>query len=306
MSLDASAFAVRHASPRGFRQAYVRAEPEAGPAPTLVCVHGWPETKRIFWRVIGPLVRAGFDVIVPDLRGFGDSDVAPDGFNDVSAHADDLRALIHGHLGIERVVLAGGDLGGPVVQELALRHPEWVSRMVVFNSPLPYLAAEMDGMRTRPDASSTGYFVRQGTDADALASELADEEARTGYVASFYTERNWACPGSISAEEAAFHAAPFAEGTRLRSSFGNYESVFDAAKRGGTTRLGRNEATPTLVMFGTSDAVIYPDFDLMAAKVFVRHAGPVRIEDCGHFVPWEAPERFVTETVAFCADLLAP
>ena len=47
----------------------------AGGAGPLVLVHGWPETKRIWWRVIEPLARAGFEVIVPDLRGFGDSDV---------------------------------------------------------------------------------------------------------------------------------------------------------------------------------------------------------------------------------------
>lgn len=305
MSLDAGAFEVHHASPRGFRQAYVRVGNGRTGAPTLVCVHGWPETKRIFWRVIEPLARAGFDVIVPDLRGFGDSDVAPDGFNDVAAHAADLHALVRDHLGISSVVLAGGDLGGPVVQELALRHPQWVSKMVVFNSPLPYLRDEMAGMRTRPDESTTGYFVRQGTDADGLAAELDDESTRTGYVASFYTDRGWARAGAFSREEAQFHAAPFADAGRLRSSFGNYEATFDAARRSGPTMLGRNETTPTLVLFGTSDTVIYPDFDLMASRVFARHVGPVRLENCGHFVPWEAPDRFVAETTAFCADLLA-
>lgn len=304
MSLDGDEFPVGYASPRGFRQAFVRVGAEGRGAPTVVCVHGWPETKRIFWKVIEPLARAGFDVIVPDLRGFGDSDVAPDGFNDVAAHATDIRALVHDHLGIGSVVLVGGDLGGPVVQELALRHPQWVSKMVVFNSPLPYLKAEMAGMRTRPDESSVGYFLRQGTDADTLAAELVDDDARTGYVASFYTERRWAHPGAFTSEEARFHAAPFADAARLRSSFGNYEATFDAARRSGPTMLGRNETTPTLVLFGTSDTVIYPDFDLMAAAVFTRHTGPVRIDGCGHFVPWEAPERFVRETTAFCANLL--
>lgn len=305
MSLDDAAFEVHRASPRGFSQAYVRVNAGGSGAPTLVCVHGWPETKRIFWKVIEPLARAGFDVVVPDLRGFGDSAVAPDGFNDVAAHASDLRALVHDHLGIPSVVLVGGDLGGPVVQELALRHPQWVRKMVVFNSPLPYLKAEMAGMRTRPADSTTGYFVRQGTDAEGLAAELDDESARTEYVASFYTERAWAHPGAFTREEAAFHAAPFADAERLRSSFGNYEAAFDATRRSGPTMLGRNETTPTLVLFGTSDTVIYPDFDLMAAAVFTRHVGPVRLGNCGHFVPWEAPERFVAETTAFCADLLA-
>ena len=113
----------------------------------LVCVHGWPESKRIFWRVIEPLAAAGFDVVVPDLRGFGDSDVGPDGFHDVAAHVRDVYALVHDELGLDRVVLVGGDLGGPVVQDLALRHPDWVDRMVLFNSPLPFDKERMAGMR---------------------------------------------------------------------------------------------------------------------------------------------------------------
>ena len=39
----------------------------------LLLVHGYPETKRIWWRNIQPLVDAGYEVIVPDLRGHGNS-----------------------------------------------------------------------------------------------------------------------------------------------------------------------------------------------------------------------------------------
>lgn len=305
MRSDRDAREISFAAPRGFRQAYVRATPTSGPSPTLVCVHGWPETKRIFWRVIDPFVAAGFDVVVPDLRGFGDSEIAPDGFNDVVAHAEDLRALVHDELGCGSVVLLGGDLGGPVIQEIALRHPDWVDRMVLFNSPLPFDKQRMSGMRTRPDGAVMDYFVRQGTDADGLLSELATASARLAYVEAFYTTRPWAHPGSFDPDAARFHAEPFADAARLRSSFGNYESVFDPARRSGEARLGRNGVTPTLVLFGTSDRVIYPDFDAMAATVFDRIDGPVRIEGCGHFVPWEAPETLVEETTRFCSDLMS-
>ncbi len=40
----------------------------------LLLVHGYPETKRIWWRNIEALAAAGFEVIVPDLRGMGDSE----------------------------------------------------------------------------------------------------------------------------------------------------------------------------------------------------------------------------------------
>ena len=104
--------------------------------------------------MIEPLAAAGFDVVVPDLRGFGDSEVGPDGFHDVPSHSLDLHALVHDHLGLDQVVLVGGDLGGPVIQDLSLRFPEWVDRMVLFNSPLPYVKGAMEGMRTRSSVES--------------------------------------------------------------------------------------------------------------------------------------------------------
>src|ERR1700712_3679151 len=51
---------------------------------SLLLLHGWPETKRIWARNVMPLAEAGFDVIVPDMRGFGDSGLAEDGFYDVA------------------------------------------------------------------------------------------------------------------------------------------------------------------------------------------------------------------------------
>ena len=302
--IDPQRFTVHRAQPRGFGQAYVRHN--VGGVP-LLCVHGWPETKRIFWKVIDPLARAGFEVIVPDLRGFGDSDVGPDGFHDVPSHANDLHALVHDHLGHDRVVLMGGDLGGPVVQDLALRYPDWVDRMVLFNSPLPFLADEMAGIiGTRPAREASDYFRRQGLDADALAAELGTPEQRRRYIATFYTSRFWAHPGAFAQpDEIDFHTEPFADGDKLRASFGGYESAFSPAAQSEPGRMTKNAHTRTLILHGTSDHVIYPAFDRMAAAVFPDHVGPFLLRDCGHFVPWEAPHALVSGTVALCSDLLA-
>jgi pimeloyl-ACP methyl ester carboxylesterase len=298
--LDPSRFATEWYDGRGFRQAYVREG--AGGAPVLL-VHGWPETKRIWWRVIEPLAAAGFEVIVPDLRGFGESDVGADGFHDVAAWSRDLHALVHDHLGHERVLLVGGDLGGPIIQDMALRFDGLVERMVLFNSPLPYDKARMAGMNTRP-ASAADYFLRQGTDADALAAELATPDQRRRYIATFYSSRFWAHPGAFDDASIAFHTEPFADGDKLRASFGAYESVFAPDASSEPAPLRANPDVRTLILFGPSDHVIYPDFDLMAAVAFADHVGPFRLRDCGHFVPWEAAHALASGVAAFGRDLV--
>ncbi len=301
--IDPTRFATHFATVRSTRLAYVREN--VGGVP-VVCVHGWPESKRIFWKVIEPLAAAGFEVIVPDLRGFGDSDVGADGFHDVAAHSHDMYELVHGVLGHERVVLVGGDLGGPIIQDLALRHPEWVDRMVLFNSPLPYDKERMAHLTgSRPAREASDYFIRQGTDPDGLAAELTAPEQRRRYIATFYTSRFWAHPGAfMAAGEVDFHTEPFADVHKIRASFGGYESSFNPAARSGASLFARNERTQTLVLFGASDHVIYPDFDRMAAITFPQHIGPFLLRDCGHFVPWEAPHALVSATIAFASDLL--
>ncbi len=301
---------------RAFRQAYLH---EGVGGVPLLLVHGWPETRRIWWRVVDDLVAAGFEVIAPDLRGFGDSEVGPpdDPYGDVATHSRDLLALVGAHLGHERVVLAGGDLGGPVVQDMALREPEAVERLVLFNSPLPYDKAAMAGMVSRPAREASDYFVRQATDADELASELATPEQRRRYIATFYTSRFWAHPGAFlddgpglagrygASPAVDFHTAPFADAAKLRASFRVYESALDPEARREPPLLAPNPDVEALLLFGPSDHVLYPDFDRMASVVFPNHVGPFLLRDCGHFVPWEAPKPFTSALRSFCRDLVA-
>jgi len=290
---------LQFASPRGFKLAYV----DEGRGAALLLVHGWPETMRIWWRNIAPLAAAGFRVIAPDLRGFGASDVARDGFHDVPSHSRDLAALLS-QLGVAQVVLVGGDLGGAVLQDFALRFPERVLRIVVFNSPLPFVKDAMAGMRTRPAREAGDYFLRQGNDADALAAELDTGDKLRRYIATFYGSRFWAHPGSFDQAAVDFMTEPFADAAKLRASFGGYESSFHASARSEPALRG-TISHETLILHGPSDHVIYPEFDRMAAVVFPNHVGPFLVRDAGHFLQWEAAHALNSAVRAFCRDLAA-
>lgn len=299
--LDPQRFGTRWFAGRGFRQAYVR-EGEGGVP--LLLVHGWPETKRLYWRVIAPLAAAGFDVIVPDLRGFGESGPGPDGKHDGAASSRDLHALLTEGCGHDRVVVAASDFGGVVAQDLVLRFPRLVDRLVLGNCPLPFDRTAMAGLRTRSPRESLDYHRRQGTDPDGLLAELATPDLRLRYVETFYTSRHWAHPGAFTSLQAGFHCAPFGDAERLRWSFGPYEARYDPAACSEPTLSRIGSPTRTLVLHGPSDHVVPPDFDRMAAAVFPNHVGPIVVRECGHFIPWEAPNAFIRATADFCLDLL--
>jgi pimeloyl-ACP methyl ester carboxylesterase len=306
---SADAFPLEHAEVRpGVDIAYVRAGQGGYP---LLLLHGWPETKRIWWRNIEPLARAGFEVIVPDLRGFGDSGLAPDGFYDLAAHARDMHALVAEALGHERCSAVGGDLGGGVVQDLALRFAGFVERQVLFNSVLPLLPQEYEAagltVASPPELRmAADYFVRQGREADALAGELDSPERRRRYVGEFYGHRFWAAPGTFSREQVDFMTEPFADAQRLRAGWGNYESALGTRPLSESPRFFEVSAVPTLALYGSEDHVIWRQFPQMCEVAFSELIGPFLVQRAGHFLQWERAEVLNQAIAYFLGELRGP
>ncbi|MBK7120057.1 MAG: alpha/beta hydrolase [Comamonadaceae bacterium] len=103
--------------------------------PALLLLHGFPQTHAM-WHRVAQLLRHDFFLVLPDLRGYGDSSHAP-GLPDHSnyskrALAQDLIAVMD-TLGIAAFALCGHDRGGRVAHRLALDHPARVRRLCVID-----------------------------------------------------------------------------------------------------------------------------------------------------------------------------
>jgi pimeloyl-ACP methyl ester carboxylesterase len=303
----ADRFPVHRAEVRdGVELAYIR-EGEGFP---LVLLHGWPETKRIWWRNVEPLAAAGFEVIVPDLRGFGDSGLAPDGFYDPATHARDVHALVHDMLGHERCATAGGDVGGVVSQDMALRCEGFVVRQCLFNTVPPILPDDYAAAGIAPEVPrdvrmAADYFLRQGTDADALAAELDNLDRRRRYIAQFYGSRFWAAPGAFTRPDVDFMTEPFADPEKLRAGFGIYETALGTRPAAEAPRLFERSGIPTLVLYGPEDHVIPRDFPQRCEVAFTERVGPFVVQGAGHYLQWERADVLNQTLVYFLADLQA-
>jgi pimeloyl-ACP methyl ester carboxylesterase len=251
----------------------------------LLLLHGWPETRRIWERNVEPLADAGFEVIAPDLRGFGDSPLAPDDRYDVAAHSSDMAELVRG-LGHERIVVCAGDLGGVVAQDLSLRFDGLVERLCLFNT-IPPLLEGGPAPVPRSTRMAADYFIRQSKDADGLAAELDTPDKRRRYVASFYGSRFWAAPGSFTREDVDRMTEPFADADRFRASIANYEYAGGPRQAPDPPRLLEPNPTPTLILYGPEDHVIMPDFPQRMEAAFPNRVGTFVVQGAGHFLQWE-------------------
>jgi soluble epoxide hydrolase/lipid-phosphate phosphatase len=108
---------------------------EAGSGPAVVLLHGFPGLAFTWRKQIPALVAAGYRVIAPDLRGYGQSDTpkAVEEY-DIAHLTGDLVGLLDA-LGIQKAVFLGHDWGGLLAWQMALFHKERVAGVVGVNTP---------------------------------------------------------------------------------------------------------------------------------------------------------------------------
>lgn len=102
-----------------------------GAGAPLILLHGYPQ-NHMCWAHVAPELAQHFDVIIPDLRGYGDSDAPADDANHTvyskRVMARDIVGVME-TFGIARAHVLGHDRGGRVAYRMALDHPEQVDRL---------------------------------------------------------------------------------------------------------------------------------------------------------------------------------
>src|ERR1700722_18390900 len=137
----------------GIRMHYV----EQGSGPLVVLCHGWPESWYSWRHQIPALAAAGFRVVAPDQRGYGQTDApAPIESYNILNLVGDIVGLVNS-LGVESAVIVGHDWGAPVAWNSALLRPD-IFRAVVAMS-VPYRARQpVAPLKALRDAGTTNFY----------------------------------------------------------------------------------------------------------------------------------------------------
>jgi haloacetate dehalogenase len=267
-------------------------------APPLLLLHGFPQT-HVLWHRVAPVLAPHFRLVLPDLRGYGDSEGAPDEPQHTQmgkrAMAADLLALMHG-LGHERFAVAGHDRGGRVAHRLALDAPGAVTHLAVLD-----IAPTLDmveGADWRFGRAYYHWFF--------LAQPAPEPERMINTDPLRYLHRKLGGWGAASLTH--LHPAALAEYERcmqkpevVHAMCEDYRAALtcdlelDRASRAAGDKL----ACELLVLWG-GRGVVQALFDPMALwRATSRGAVQGEALDCGHYLPEEQPEATAARLLDF-------
>ncbi len=257
-----------------------------GAGPPLVCLHGYPQT-HLTWRHVAPDLAGEFTVVLPDLRGYGESEiVASDATHDAygkRAMARDVVALMAA-LGFDRFFVAGHDRGARVAYRLALDAPERVAAVAVLDV-IPTLETwEAMDYRRAYDAYHWSF----------LAQPEPLPERLIGADPAWYCEqtlRRWLeDPDAIDPATMDAYRAAFARPGAVHAACEDYRAGFtvDAEADRVDRDAGKRIAVPLLALWGAGASgtrgAHYGDIWRRWATDVTAASLP-----CGHFLMEERP-----------------
>ena len=172
---DPAAFNHCFTEVNGIRMHYI----DEGQGPLVVLLHGFPYLWYMWRRQIGALTEAGFRVVVPDLRGFGQTD-RPDSIEayDMSQAVGDMVGLMAA-LGETSAVIGGHDLGAWVAQAAAMLRPDLFRALVMLNTPVPPRGKVKPTVGLREMAKGRVYHHLYFQEIGKADRELANDPRKT-------------------------------------------------------------------------------------------------------------------------------
>ncbi|HJO71710.1 MAG: alpha/beta hydrolase [Rhodospirillales bacterium] len=265
-----------------------------GSGPPLLLLHGYPQT-HVMWHKIAPRLAERFTVVVPDLRGYGDS-AKPPGDDTHTAYSKRAMAKdqvdVMAALGFESFFVAGHDRGGRVSHRMVLDHPGRVRKLSVLDIvPTHRVFSTID--QTVATSYYHWFFLIQPFDLP---------ETLIGSNPEYYLRKKL---GSWGADVDSFSAEAMAEYVRCFTNPDTIHATCEDYRAAASIDLEHDEADmetkiscPVLVLWGAK-GLMERRFDVLAT--WRERAADVagRALLCGHFLPEEAPEETYAELARF-------
>ncbi len=261
----------------------------AGNGSPVLLLHGYPET-HVMWHKVAPRLAQDYTVVVPDLRGYGDSSKPADGENHFGhckrATAQDQVEVME-QLGFSKFAVVGHDRGARVAHRLTRDHPERVTKLAVLDI-IPTRMVYQNVNKVLATAYYHWFFLIQPAPfPETLIS--ADAEFYLNSILGLGKLK----PKAITPEAFAEYLRCFRDPATVHASCEDYRAGATIDLEHDDADIERKITCPVLVLWGEK-GFLHKHYDTLA--IWREHAVDVRgrAMPCGHFIPEEAPEETLT------------
>lgn len=278
----------------GMRRSTVRANGirmnvwTGGEGPTLVLLHGYPQTGQM-WHKVSPTLMKRFNLIIPDLRGYGDSEKARSGF-DKKTMAKDIACLAS-ELGHETFFLMGHDRGARVAHRLALDFPERVEKLIILDIVPTHTIFSRTGRELA--AAYWHWFYFQAPD----LPEIMIRNSAEPFLQTMFRSLSWR-PDAIDDLLFAEYLRAFTLPGTIRCGLEDYRAAATIDYEDDERDLGTKLSCPVYAIWGQFGKMesLFDVVDTWKEKAdnVIGKSLP-----CGHFIPEEAPDELLSEIVPF-------
>ncbi len=255
----------------------------AGKGDPVVLLHGYAQTSHM-WLPLMPRLVEHHTVIVPDLRGAGGSGKPESGY-DKKNMAVDIHELTRS-LGLERVSVAGHDIGLMVAYAYAAQFPESTDRLVLMDAFLPGIGSWKDVWLMR----DLWHFHFYGE----VPLALVKGRERT-YFEHFWNDFAADRTHSVSEANRRLYAAAYAQPGGMRAGF-EYFRNFERDAQDFAKLAEKRLTMPVLVLTGEKAS---GEFLIEQARLVASDVKGVVVKGSGHWLMDEAPAQVIPELVKF-------
>ena len=264
-----------------------------GSGPPLLLAHGFPQCL-VMWHKVAPALAEDFTVIVPDLRGYGDSSKpATDGNHgpySKRSMAQDLVEVMQ-QLGYQRFSVCAHDRGARVAHRMALDHADRIMRLMLIDIlPTLKLFRETDA-----------EFAMTYWHWFFLSQPAPLPETLLGSSPDFFMGllQRYAAPGTFTPEAIAYYRRTIADRATLHAACEDYRAAATVDLRHDEADLDHRIECPLHILWGSKNPA-YRRHDVIAVwQERARQKVTGRPMESGHFVPEELPGETIGEVRAF-------
>ena len=255
----------------------------AGHGPTVILLHGFAETSRM-WRPIIPLLAEKFTVIAPDLPGIGDSSIPADKI-DMKTSASRIHGLVRS-LGVERARVVGHDIGLMVAYAYATQFPAETEKLAVMDAFLP----GVPGWEEIYNAPNIWHFRFNGPTPEALVKG----RERT-YFEYFWNDFAADKTRSIPEANRKAYTEAYSKPGRMRAAWAYFASWPQLAKD--FAQLSQTKLTMPVLSIGGDKSLGNQLAEQM--KLVASDPTIVVLKETGHWILEERPKETTDALVKF-------